>query len=256
MDPRVNSFYSISSKDLKKICKLNGMKNISKIRKNDLIRDLLRLFSIVKIQRFFRNSFGNDTCPISMSKIVYPMYPFRPKGQRIFIYYNLKDLVEYLLSSGDFRDPETRQEYSSNDLQLINDLKKQNKIPGKSIISAHKNIGFYKKKKENEDDILIIERCLDDIISSMRNLLIDADRRRHAQHTLHNLLFLSFRMFFKRFVQISDISGSHALLDRTISIINETVDRSIEKSSEIELIRDSIIQFLYQLKFDELSEDL
>ena len=111
-----------------------------------------------------------------MNVLTYPCFPFRPKGQTLFIYYDLKSISEYLLNSGDFRDPKTREEYSIAHLTLLDKLRKENKIMDKSIVTLSKNKKFYRQKKDNEESILIIERCLDDIISSMRNLLENADR--------------------------------------------------------------------------------
>ena len=63
-----------------------------------------------------------------MEEVRYPCFAFRPKGFMIdkckrngtsFIYYNLEPLVDYLISSGDFRDPKTREPYSETTLKSI-----------------------------------------------------------------------------------------------------------------------------------------
>jgi hypothetical protein len=241
---------------LKKICKKKI--KISSLNKDKIIIKLIEYNSVVKLQRYFRKNILSNSliCPISMSNVMYPCFPFRPKGQTHFIYYDLNSISEYLLTSGDFRDPKTREEYTIDHLKLIDKLRKDNKILGKSLETLSKNNKFYKEKKDNEESILIIERCLDDIISSMRNLLENTERRRHGNHTLNTVLFMTFRAYFKRLVFYSR-NDAHTLINRTIDLINETVNRPLKDKDvdpDVGLLRDNIIQFLFQLRFDELED--
>ncbi len=238
---------------LKKLCRFRRIK-YTKLKKQEIINLIIKYNATRKIQQFYRKiKINTNVCPISMSSIRYPYYPFRPKGQTIFVYYNLTDIIDYLISTGEFRDPKTRQEYSNDDLKLIETLRLDHKISDKSILVAKKKVKFYKQKKELEDDVLVIERCLDDIISSMRTILENSDRRKHAVHTLNNLLFMSFRVYFRRLVTI-DRDSARAVLMRSMDSINQTVDRSstLILCVETNSIRDNIIQFFYQVQFDEL----
>jgi hypothetical protein len=248
---------------LKKIlidrCKKNKIKNLSKLSTEDLFNLLRKYYAVLKIQKAFRKYLGgNDlVCPITMETIKYPYFPYKPKGQVIYLYYTLENLVEYLLNTGDFRDPKTREQYSEETLAKIDKLKKIHKIKGKSVLRSSKNEKFYKHKKDKEDSIMVIERCIDDIVATMRNLLEDERRRRHAEQMLNTLLFMSFRVYFKRLVFYSR-EMAEQLIERTINIINETVDRhSIEgiPPEDINKLRDTIIQFLYQIHFDELERN-
>ena len=67
---------------------------------------------------------------------------------------------------------------------------------------------------------------------------------------------MTFRAYFKRLVYYSK-PDADALINRTISLINETVNRPLkdnEVDNDIGILRDNIIQFLFQLKFDELED--
>lgn len=255
---------------IKKICKYRKFQ-CGSLRKQDLINHFDRNLKATKIQRIYRSR-SDCVCPITMTIVKYPCFSFRPKGQTVFIYYNLSDLINYLINTGDFRDPKTRQEYSTTDIKVMNSLQKYYKIEYKEIPSkikmyipistnifkAYNNKKYYKIKKDKENDILIMERCLDDIISSMRNILEVSDRRRNYQHTLNNLLFTSFKIYFKRLVQLSTNKYIENYIQQTIKIINETVDRNktiaISDKIDVDIIRDNIIQFLYQIQFDEINE--
>ena len=200
-DPELDNKYdyvNTSVVNLKKICKRLHITNYSIMKKNELRNEIYKYFSIVKIQKSFRKYFSSEEiCPISIEPIKYPCFPFKPKGATKFIYYNLEPLIEYLITTGDFRDPKTREKYSSD--------------------------------------------------------------------TLRTLFFNSYTIYFRRLIEQSR-DRAEIVIERTISLINETVDRMVSDSDELdqfkqELIketnslRDNIILFLYQLKFDELELD-
>jgi hypothetical protein len=265
----------ISVKNLKKICKKLKISGYSKSKKNQLVIEINSYFSVIKIQKFFRLKKGSgELCPISMDKISYPCFPFKPKGYSLFIYYNLEPLVSYLLTTGDFRDPKTREKYSQETLKKMDKLRESNKIGGKSVLRAFKNKRYYKKKNDIEENITIIERCLDDLISGMRSLLENREGRRiHAIQTLNTLFFMSFRVYFRRLVSQSRDNAEN-LIQRTIKLVNETVNRprrvgsfenitdsieteeteEIEETEETDMLRDTIVQFLFQVRFDELAD--
>lgn len=228
------------------------------LKKDDLIVKIKEYTSVLKIQRFYRNKKSTEqVCPISMESIKYPCFAFRPKGHSMFIYYNLEPLVSYMLSSGNFKDPKTREEYSDQVLESIDKEVLKNKIPlmkpFKSVIKASKNKKYYRKKKDNEDTILALERCLDDIIGSMRSIIEQRIRRVNPIQTLNSLFFMAFRTYFRRLVSLSKESGL-SLIERTIVSINGTIKADEDFNSDTNIIRDNIIQFLYQIKYDEIPE--
>jgi hypothetical protein len=104
----------------------------------------------------------------------------------------------------------------------------------------------------------------------MRNLLENKGRRRHPFQTLNSLFFMSFRIYFRRLAIHSTEKAEH-LIQRTIKLINETVNRPIKKDGyedvnddrpakkiddETAMLRDTIIQFLYQVQFDEIIDPI
>jgi hypothetical protein len=257
---------SVTVHNLKKLCKLKRLKYSG--TKKQLINRLQEYHNIIRLQRLIRKFLGTKNfngsliCPIESTSIQFPCYGYKPKGQTIFIYYNLGSLINYLLTSGNFRDPITRQEYSETELYKLDTLKKDNKIQGRSIVVSYRNKSFYKMKKEREDDILITERCLDDIFSSMRKIVEEPERRIITQdenidvsNISKSLLFMSFRVYFQRYVRLTSPSQSNALINRTIDTINESVSRmyKVIVPSEVSMMRDTIIQFLYQVQYDEIN---
>lgn len=244
---------TLNIKILKKICKNKNIPNISKYNKSDLILIINKYYATIKIQRFYRNKIAiEQICPICFETTKNsPCFAFKPNGQNSFIYYNLSCLSNYLIKTGDFRDPKTRECYSDSVLKNIDIELKKNKIildsDFKSIYKASKNKKYYKNIKDREESILILERCLDDIITSMKSLIENKDSRRGSvKFTLHSILFTTFNTYYRRLIHHS-VQAANLLLDRTIISINN----SVKDYTDVESIniRDTILNFLYQIKF-------
>lgn len=261
--------------DLKKICKINKIKNYSKLKKVDIIKKIIDYFSVLKIQKFWRKKLiNNKLCPISLNVIKYPCYAFKTKKGN-FIYYNIKPLIDYLITTGNFQDPKTRQTYSEDNIKTIENIRKYYKLPGKNIIKVSRNKRYYMNKRDIEDDILVIERTLDSIIFQITKLIEDSMNK--SIKNIHSSLVLEYSTFIHYYKLLVRYSKDHALslIRRTITIVNETVDKkkyskmrkneknrinnlnyltkieheSIE-NSEISDLRDGVIQFLLQTQVD------
>jgi hypothetical protein len=244
-------------KELKEIIKVNkkyfskeSLKGFSKLKKNELINLLQTLYSVRKIQKILRQhwTYEKPICPLSLEPVIYPLFAFKPKGSRKFIYYNLEVLSSYLLTSGDFKDPSTRESYSESSLKSIDKelLRNGIKINGslKSIYQASKNKKYYKNKKEMEDNILVLDRCLDEIISSLRYWI--ENKKTNIEI---NILYMAFRSYFKRLCVYSSEQAS-SLIKRTIISINNCIKN--ENDHIASNYRDNVILFLCQIQYDEL----
>lgn len=146
-------------RDVRRTAKKVGIKGYSKLKKNDVIFNIVRLYAIKIIQRRYRKSKAlNTLCPISLETICYPCWYKRTKKGRI--YYNLEPLANFLITSGDFRDPNTRESYTEKEILSIDSLLRLNKIKiSKSVKKAKDNPRYYKRLKENEEQIdILMER--------------------------------------------------------------------------------------------------
>ncbi len=253
---------TLALKELKELIKLYKIKDknikcimpdkcISKCKKEDLVKILNAFLCTRKIQQFLRKKWSlENVCPVSLEPIKYPLFAFRPKGLRQFVYYNLEIFSNYLISTGDFRDPKTREVYSEEVLLNIDKEIVKNAIklegPLKGVYSASKNKKYYRNKKEMEDNLLVLDRCLDEIISSLRSWV---ENRRPSAPNTQNILFMAFQNYFKRLCSYSK-TEAHNLITRTIVSINNSVKNQQDIVSSNN--RDHVIQFLYQIQFDEL----
>lgn len=148
-------------KALKRLCKLKGIKFISKFKKNELL-NLLKKFNAVKIiqQMLRKKTIIDNICPICHEPLKYPFISIKVSEK--FFYYDFYTLIEYLNKTQDFRDPCTRQDISDNKLFEINKIiryyygKSSNKI-------------LFSKSMIKNTDLYIITYCLYDIVKEIEN---------------------------------------------------------------------------------------
>jgi hypothetical protein len=242
-----------------KMHKLNNKNNatelvasgsVSSFTKQNTIRLLQFFFAAKRIQKFLRSRWSCEyTCPLSLEPVVYPLFAFKPKGSTKFVYYNLEILSNYLVNTGNFRDPKTREEYSEAILMSIDREMAKNKLKIsvtklKSVFHASKNKKYYRKKKDFEDTLLIIDRCIDDAVSSLRSW-IENDRNANSI----NISFMIFRSYFRRLCILSRDDALNCI-KRTMCSINKSVKN--ESDVRANENRDHVISFLYQIQFEEL----
>lgn len=196
----------ITIKKLKKICNIRNIKFKHTMRKKDIINLIIKHNAIIKIQkniRFMLAGIKPLICPITLGIIKYPIYPYQPKKYSKFIYYDLQALIKYLQYSGSFIDPKTRQIYTDKEIELLNKLS-----PKKIILCNNSNV---------DDDILLYERCIDDSVSLIRDLLENNISNKYIyKDKIKSLLYFMRKMLNTSFDMIKCIYG------RIIGILNET----------------------------------
>ena len=240
----------LSIKQLKLLCKLNGIANYSKLNKLELLNLYNKHLYIIKIQRLLRSMWIDGLCPISMEPVKFPCFAFRPKGFMIdksrsgtsFIYYNLIPLIEYLISSGDFRDPKTREPYTEETLKSIDKQKTKLKLKMKSVYKASINKTLYRKKKETEEELTVLERCLDEVVSSIR-IALETEQYNDPTLTLNSFHFPTFHRYFRNILYKSK-EYAEQVLKNTIHVITGPEENLTPDPNNI---KDFILQFMYTL---------
>lgn len=247
----MDSLSKLPIKKLKELCKIKHIHKYTGLKKNDIIKCIIEDISVKKIQRFMRSRWIRDEiCPISMDRIRYPSFVFIPKGLNIednskplMIYYNLEPLVEYLLTSGDFRDPKTRESYSEEFLKSLDKYRLKIGLKYRSIYKASQNKNFYKRKKEREEDLIILERCLDEVVSSMR-MLLEFEQENNPTLTLNSFHFPTYHRYFRSLLYKSSENAKH-VLNNTISVISGPPNNPTKDPNNV---KDLIFQFIYTLE--------
>ena len=161
--------------ELKRKCKDLKITKYSKNKKDDLICKILKYISCRIIQRWYRKKIAcNDICPISQESISFPCWPKKMSFNKktTYTYYNLEPLLNYLVSSGDFRDPGNRTIYTDKELESMDKLSKSCGFKNNlNVQKAKKRRKFYQNKKIRDEQIDIISERIRSSICNIRNKL-------------------------------------------------------------------------------------
>lgn len=97
----------------------------------------------------------------------------RPNGT--VVQFNVATLVDYLLATGDFTDPETRIPFTDKDLQDIDALGVELGLDKSSVYAATRNVNGYSEAKFRRDALLALERCAGEVIADMLQIVENYD---------------------------------------------------------------------------------
>eukprot|EP01036_Dinobryon_divergens_P031719 gene31719-41170_t len=119
----------------------------------------------------------------------------RPNGT--VVRFNIESLVDYLLVSGDFNDPETRIQFSDENLKEIDAIAKTAGLTKASVFEAKKNTNAYTESRFRRDALLGLERCAGEVITDMLEIVetFDPDE---AQMQLAMREFPSFLDYYRQ----------------------------------------------------------
>lgn len=97
----------------------------------------------------------------------------RPNG--FTIQFNVDSLIDFMISSGDFSDPETRLPFSDEQLKDIDSIAKEIGLDKPSVYDAKNNVQFYSDAKFRRDALLGLERCAGEVIADILELIEEGD---------------------------------------------------------------------------------
>lgn len=128
----------------------------------------------------------------------------RPNGS--IIQFNVDSLIDFMITSGDFTDPETRLPFSDEQLKEIDSIGKEIGLEKPSVYEAKTNDQFYSDAKFRRDALLGLERCAGEVVADILELVEDGDPD-NAQMQLAMQEFPSFVDYYR---QIRDADPEYA----------------------------------------------
>jgi len=120
--------------------------------------------------------------------------------------FNIDSLVEYMLSTGDFSDPETRIPFTDSELKLIDETAKKKGFQKESVVDAKMNVDKYSELKFRRDALLALERCAGEVITDM----LDIVENYEPDEAQMQLVMREFPTFLDYFKQLRDADASYA----------------------------------------------
>lgn len=91
--------------------------------------------------------------PIMFQPLQHPCFTFtRPNGTKIS--YNVYSLIDYILSTGDFREPGSRIPFSEEDLCSLDQLAKKLGLHKPSVVDAKRMPQLFKQEEQQRDALV------------------------------------------------------------------------------------------------------
>jgi hypothetical protein len=239
---------------LKKICRNLHIKKYSALKKSELISLINEHHSILKIQRWTRKVLcKNEPCPISLEPIRYPCFAFKTKNN-VLIYYNLHAFKDFLIKTGDFRDPISRTPLTELQLITMDEIDNYSKTINKtdeniekltkSVYRASKNTKFYERMKEKECELLSLERILDNICQEIKNLI---DENNSSIFVLNTTYLYDYQIQFRRVITRSRDHAEY-VIDKNIKFLYTSLQKETKYTQKQVKTCEYIITWMYQLR--------
>ncbi|CAK4184983.1 unnamed protein product [Aphanomyces euteiches] len=116
----------------------------------------------------------NTVDPIMFTELGPHTFRFvRPNGTVVL--YNVDTLVQYILATGDFSEPETRLAFSEDILKEIDSTAKAAGFKCGSVLEAFQQKAKFDQMKIKRDGLLGLERCAGEVVTEMLHIIEDED---------------------------------------------------------------------------------
>jgi len=103
-----------------------------------------------------------------------PTFRFiRPNGT--VVKFVVESLVDYLLVSGDFKDPETRLPFTDDDLLRLDVAAKKAGLKKASVYEAKHNVQYFLDARFRADALEGLERCAGEVIADILDIIENMD---------------------------------------------------------------------------------
>jgi|694.fasta_scaffold01457_44 hypothetical protein len=243
MGDSVLFFQKLNLAELRQKNKLLGIKNYSRCNKSQLVKNVVTFLSARTIQRWFRKKISfSETCAISLCKVRYPCWAFRV--QKGWFHYNLPDLVDYFLVSGDFREPQSKREITIKELENLDDFVKKIGIHKSSLTFAKKNTNHYQQLKNNENYRDAIVEEIRDIICLIRDRLDSQESGVELSFNLEIIYFPAIRNYMKELHRHSK-KFLQMTLNGALSVIENI---KLDPNGQKAVIRSNVLKWINKEK--------
>ncbi|KAG7400694.1 hypothetical protein PHYBOEH_004741 [Phytophthora boehmeriae] len=138
----------------------------------------------------------NTLDPIMLAELGPHTFEFVRSNGSVVVY-NVESLVQYILATGDFSEPETRIPFSDDDLRRIDQEARKAKLNEKSVVDAKTNKHKFEEQKVKRDGILGLERCASEYVNKMLEI-VESDDPEEGEMLLIMSVFPSFSDIFEQ----------------------------------------------------------
>ncbi|OQR99084.1 hypothetical protein ACHHYP_07349 [Achlya hypogyna] len=116
----------------------------------------------------------NTVDPIMLTELGPHTFRFvRPNGT--VVVYNIDSLVQYILATGDFSEPETRIPFPDEMLRQLDTEATAAGLELGSVVAAKQDKATFEQLKIKRDGLLGLERCAGEVVTEMLQVIEDDD---------------------------------------------------------------------------------
>ncbi|KAG7386159.1 hypothetical protein PHYPSEUDO_000591 [Phytophthora pseudosyringae] len=151
----------------------------------------------------------NTLDPIMLTALGQHTFEFTRTNGSVVVY-NVESLVQYILATGDFSEPETRIPFSDEDLRRIDAEASKAKLNEKSVVDAKKNKHKFDEQKVKRDGILGLERCASEYVNRMLEI-VESDDPEEGEMLLIMSVFPSFSDIFEQIRRSDSEYAKHSM---------------------------------------------
>lgn len=143
--------------------------------------------------------------PILLTELGPHKYKFvRPNGTAVL--YNAGSLVDYILKTGDFTEPETRLEFSDAELRALDAVAAEAGLGKPSVLEAKQHPETYAERRTRRDAVVGVERCAGEVVSEMLAVVEQCEPEEGEMCLVMNL-FPSFSDLYR---QMADVDAEYS----------------------------------------------
>lgn len=117
----------------------------------------------------------NKLCPIMFTAIGKKNIWKYVRSNGNVVAFNAETLADYILSTGDFTDPETRVSFAESDLKEVDEILKKAGVQKQSLLEAKRNTNFFADFKFRRDALLGLERCAGEVVTEILTIIETCD---------------------------------------------------------------------------------
>ncbi|KAE8912481.1 hypothetical protein PF005_g7234 [Phytophthora fragariae] len=151
----------------------------------------------------------NTLDPIMLAELGPHTFEFTRTNGSVVVY-NVESLVQYILATGDFSEPETRIPFSDEDLRRIDVEASKAKICENSVVDAKKHKHKFEEQKVKRDGILGLERCASEYVNRMLDI-VESDDPEEGEMLLIMSVFPSFSDIFEQIRRSDSEYAKHSM---------------------------------------------
>ena len=147
-------------------------------------------------------------CPLPRKRACIWKYTRQSSGSTVA--FNVDTLVDYLISTGDFLDPETRIPFTDDELKSIDSVARDAKLGKPSVFDASNDPAQrqrYVDAKFRRDALEGLERCAGEVVTDILNLI---ERPADPDAAQMHLLMVELPAFADYFRQLKDADSVYS----------------------------------------------